>query len=75
MYPQEPNRFSRWSQDELRKAEATAGQFLEQNRTQIAETLRARASFVEMLIQKLSSRETTSISGWSVLPGSPRSPI
>jgi hypothetical protein len=58
MNPEEPNQFSRWSQEELRKAEATAGQFLEQNRTQIAETLRAKANFVEMLIQRLNSKDT-----------------
>ena len=59
MHPEDPNQFSRWSQEELRKAEATAGQFLAENRAQIAETLRAKANFVEMLIERLSSKETT----------------
>jgi hypothetical protein len=51
--------FGRWSKDELRKAEATASQFLEQNARQISETLRAKAKFLEGLIQAIGSRKTT----------------
>ncbi len=59
MNPEDINYFSRWSREELERAEATAGQFLEDNGPQIAETLRSKIRFVEVLIQRLSSRGTT----------------
>lgn len=53
------NNYARWSNDELRKAENTATKFLEDNGSQIAETLRAKVRFVEMLVEKLRSKKTT----------------
>ena len=44
--------YSRWSQDDLRKAEATATQFLEDNAEQIAQTLRAKLTFLERMIER-----------------------
>jgi hypothetical protein len=51
--------YARWSKDELRKAEATASHFLEDNAGQISETLRAKAKFLEGLIQTLGNKNTT----------------
>ena len=50
--------YGRWSKEELRKAEATASQFLEENAPQISETLRAKARFLEGLIQTLGHKKT-----------------
>ena len=50
--------YGRWSKEELRKAEATASQFLEENAPQISETLRAKARFLEGLIQTLAHKKT-----------------
>lgn len=58
MRPDDTN-YGRWSSEELRKAENTATKFLEDNGTQIAETLRAKVRFLEVLIQRLSSKKTT----------------
>ena len=51
--------YSKWSKEELRKAEATASQFLEENSSQIADTMRAKAKFLETLIQRISMKKTT----------------
>ena len=51
--------YGNWSRDELRKAEATASQFLEENSSQIADTMRAKAKFLETLIQRISMKKTT----------------
>jgi hypothetical protein len=48
----------RWSHEELRAAEATACQFLEDNSGEIADTLRAKVKFLEILIERL-ERKTT----------------
>jgi hypothetical protein len=48
----------RWSHEELRAAQATACQFLEDNSTEIAETLRAKVKFLEILIERLERRTT-----------------
>ena len=58
MDPEEKNQFARWSKEELRKAEATASQFLEDNSAQIAETLRSKVRYMETLIQCLTSKGT-----------------
>lgn len=50
--------YGRWSKEELRKAEATASQFLEENAPQISETLRAKARFLEGLIKTLGHKKT-----------------
>ena len=51
--------YSRWSQDDLRKAEATATQFLEDNAEQIAQTLRAKLTFLERMIERLGQKEAS----------------
>ena len=48
----------RWSHEELRAAEATACQFLEDNSTDIADTLRAKVKFLEILIERLERKAT-----------------
>lgn len=59
MNPDSKENYGRWSKEELRKAEATATNFLEQNASQISETLRAKARFLEGLIQTLGNKQTT----------------
>ncbi|HWQ56418.1 MAG TPA: hypothetical protein VN442_22215 [Bryobacteraceae bacterium] len=59
MNPEEKNQFGRWSTEELQKAETTATRFLEDNGAQIAETLDAKVRFLEILIERLSSKKTT----------------
>ncbi len=51
--------YSRWSQDDLRKAEATASQFLEENAQQIAQTLRAKLTFLEHMIERLGQKDAS----------------
>lgn len=51
--------YGRWSKDELRKAEATATQFLEDNAIRISETLRAKARFLDGLIETLGNKKTS----------------
>jgi hypothetical protein len=50
----ENRNYGKWSSDELRKAEATASQFLQENGAQIADTMRAKARFLETLIHRIS---------------------
>lgn len=58
MNPQDTNNFAHWTQEELQKAECTAGRFLENNGAQIAETLHAKVRFIELLIERLKSKKT-----------------
>jgi hypothetical protein len=51
--------YGRWSREELRKAESTACRFLEENSTQIADTMRAKAKFLETLIQRVALQKTS----------------
>jgi hypothetical protein len=51
--------YGEWNPDELRKAEATASQFLAENGGEIAENIRAKAKFLEPLIQRLSAPRTS----------------
>jgi len=51
--------YGKWSNEELLGAEATARQFLEENSAQIAETMRAKARFLETLIQRVSMPKTS----------------
>jgi hypothetical protein len=58
----EPNRrsnYGQWSKEELRKAEATAKQFLEDNGAQISETLRTKVRCLDTLVNQLATRKTT----------------
>jgi ppGpp synthetase/RelA/SpoT-type nucleotidyltranferase len=50
--------YERLNQEQLRKAEATATRFLEENSTQIAETMRAKVKFLETLMQRLALKKT-----------------
>ena len=59
MNPDPKNNRTRWTKDELLKAEATASQFLEDNSNQISETLRAKMRFIELLVQRLGHKKTT----------------
>ena len=51
--------YSKWTKEELRNAESTARQFLEENSGQIADTMRAKAKFLETLIQRVSMKKTS----------------
>ena len=53
------NNYGKWSRDELRKAEATAKQFLEENGVQIADTLRTKVKYLDMLVHRLATRKGT----------------
>jgi hypothetical protein len=59
MKPDDAPSYGKWSRDELSKAEATASQFLEQNATQIAETMRVKLRFLETLIQRIALKNTS----------------
>jgi hypothetical protein len=59
MTPDNNRHYGKWSREELRNAEATARQFLEENSVQIADTMRAKAKFLETLIQRVSLKKTT----------------
>ncbi|MFB3827597.1 MAG: hypothetical protein ACE15B_12565 [Bryobacteraceae bacterium] len=59
MNPDEKHPPSRWTREEIQKAEATATRFLEENGSQIAETLRAKVRFLEALTNRLASKKTT----------------
>jgi len=59
MKPDDASSYGKWSREELSKAEATASQFLEQNATQIAETMRVKLRFLETLIQRLALKGTS----------------
>ena len=54
MNPDAGNNYSRWSREELQKAETTARRFLEDNAAPIADTMRAKMRFMELLIHRLS---------------------
>ncbi len=56
--PDDQHHYGQWSKEELHNAEATACQFLEENSTRIAETMHAKARFLEALIQQLALKET-----------------
>jgi hypothetical protein len=47
--------YGRWNRDELRHAEATARQFLEENRAQIAEVMRAKTRLIQSLLDRVAS--------------------
>jgi hypothetical protein len=53
--PDDPGQYGKWSREELQNAESTASRFLAENSGQIAETMRAKARFLETLIQRFSS--------------------
>lgn len=53
--PDEQPHFGKWSKEELRNAESTASRFLSDNSEPIAEAMRAKARFLEALIQRISN--------------------
>ncbi len=59
MKPEDNRHYGKWNRDELRNAEATACQFLQDNSTQIADTMRAKVKFLETLIQRLAAKKTS----------------
>jgi hypothetical protein len=48
--------YGKWSKEELRKAEATAKQFLEDNGSQISNTLRTKVKYLDALVNRLGTR-------------------
>jgi hypothetical protein len=50
--------FGKWTREELLGAESTARQFLQDNSGQIADTMRAKAKYLETLIQRVSNPKT-----------------
>src|SRR4051794_12641822 len=50
--------YGKWTKEELRNAEFTAQQFLEDNSSQIADTMRAKAKYLETLIQRVAQPAT-----------------
>jgi hypothetical protein len=53
------HQYGRWSKEELCRAEATASEFLEENRVRIAETLRTKVRFLEKLFERLSEKNAS----------------
>jgi hypothetical protein len=51
--------YGKWTREELRSAETTARQFLEDHSSQIADTMRAKAKYLETLIQRVGMPKTT----------------
>ncbi len=56
--PEGHRNYGQWSKEELRKAELTASHFLAENSSQIADTMRAKAKFLETLIQRIGMPKT-----------------
>jgi aconitase B len=50
---------SRRKGEELRRAEATARDFLEDNAAQISETLQAKIRFLQLLVERVGQKKTT----------------
>ncbi len=57
--PDNKRNYGDWDGEELRKAEATASQFLAEKGSEIGDTLRAKARFLEQLIQRIASPKTS----------------
>ena len=57
--PDKPANYGKWSKEELRKAEATASEFLEQNSVQIADSIRTKAKFLETLVTRIGLQKTS----------------
>jgi hypothetical protein len=51
------NHYGKWSKEELRKAEATAHQFLVDNGNQISETLNTKVKYLNLLTNRLATRK------------------
>ena len=57
--PDNQKPYGKWTREELRTAEATAREFLHDNSSQIADTLRAKTKYLETLIQRVALPRTT----------------
>lgn len=57
--PEQKRPYGKWSREELLGAESTARQFLQDNSGAIADTMRAKAKYLETLIQRVSHPKTT----------------
>jgi len=57
--PDQHKPYGKWTAAELRTAETTARQFLEDNSSQIADTMRAKAKYLETLIQRVANPKTS----------------
>jgi hypothetical protein len=57
--PDNQKPYGKWTREELRTAEATAKEFLHDNSSQIADTMRAKTKYLETLIQRVSLPKTT----------------
>jgi hypothetical protein len=51
--------YGKWTKAELLGAESTARQFLQDNSSAIADTMRAKAKYLETLIQRVGHPKTT----------------
>lgn len=51
--------YGKWTKEELLGAESTARQFLQDNSGQIADTMRAKAKYLETLIHRVAHPKTT----------------
>jgi len=56
--PDRDRNYAKWTKDELRKAESTASQFLEEHSAAIADTMRSKARLLENLIERISHPAT-----------------
>jgi hypothetical protein len=51
--------YGKWTKEELLGAETTARHFLEDNSAQIADTMRAKAKYIETLIHRVAHPKTS----------------
>jgi len=51
--------YGKWTREELRTAEATAREFLHDNSSQIADTMRAKTKYLETLIHRVALPKTS----------------
>jgi predicted dienelactone hydrolase len=51
--------YGKWTKEELLGAESTARQFLQDNSSAIADTMRAKAKYLEALVQRVGQPKTT----------------
>ena len=59
MQPDRKSNYGKWNRDELRKAESTARKFLEENGSQISDTLRTKVKYLDVLVNRLANRKAS----------------
>jgi hypothetical protein len=57
--PDQKRPYGKWTREELLGAESTAREFLQENGGAIADTMRAKAKYLETLIQRVAHPKTT----------------